>query len=86
MKVQRPARVHPVNPLARRLEQGALLAREALAVPLRAPAFEKLPDLAADRPQHLEQVCIGLSDLAAEELHHPEHGAAQQDRESEGGA
>ena len=76
------SQIHPVNALARRLQQGALLAREALPIPFRAAALEKLPNLAADRPQHLEQVRIGLCDLAAEELHRPENLAAQQDRES----
>ena len=35
--------------------------------------------------EHRQQIVVGRADLAAEELHHAEHFAVQQDREPERG-
>ena len=56
---------------------------ETIELLLRAPPVDEQPDLVADAREHREQIRIGLADLAAEELHHAQHFAAQQDRESE---
>ncbi len=56
---------------------------ERLELVLRAIALDELADLAADRGEQLEQVLVGLAYLAAEELEHSEHDAAELDRESE---
>ena len=56
---------------------------EAVELVLGAPAIDEHADLAADGRQHREQIGVGRADLAAEELHHAEHFAAQQDREPE---
>src|SRR5262249_4300086 len=50
---------------------------------LGALALEELPDLTADRGQHLEQILVRLADLAAEELHHAQHLVAEQDGKAE---
>ena len=50
---------------------------------LRLLAFHELAELAADGGQHLEQVRVGLLDLAAEDLHDAQDVAADHDREGE---
>ena len=57
---------------------------EAIELVLGVPAIDEHADLAADGREHREQIGVGRPDLPAEELHHAEHFAAQQDRESEG--
>ena len=47
-------------------------------------ALDELADLAADGREHLEQVLIGLLDLAAEGLDDAQDVAADDDREAEG--
>src|SRR5262249_36007998 len=47
-------------------------------------ALDELADLAADGRHHGEQVRVGLTYLAAEELHDPQDVAAEQDGKSEG--
>ena len=49
---------------------------------LRAPSVDEQADLVADAREHRQQVLVGCADLAAEELHHAEDFAAQQDGES----
>ena len=58
---------------------------EAIELLLRAPPIDEHADLVADRREHRQQVGVRRADLAAEELHHAEHFAAQQDREAERG-
>ena len=58
---------------------------ETIELLLRAPALDELADLAADRAEHLEQLRVGLADLAAEELHDAEHVGAEDDRKAERG-
>ena len=63
-----------------------LLARQELARRLLHPTpFHELPDLAADGLGHLEELVVGLLDLAAEEFDDAEHLAAEPDREGEAG-
>ena len=44
-----------------------------------------MPICCADGREHRQQLVVRLADLAAEELHHAEHFAAQQDWEAERG-
>ena len=57
---------------------------EAIELVLRAPPIEEHADLIADRRQHRQEFFVRLADLAAEELHHALHFAAEQDRKTEG--
>jgi hypothetical protein len=63
--------------VARHLEESPQLA-------LGAFPLDELPDLAAHGREQVEQALVGLADVAAEELQHPEHAAAEHDREAEG--
>src|SRR3954469_13624150 len=51
---------------------------------LGALAFDELTDLAADGGHHVEQLLIGLPDLAAEKLDHAQEFAPEQDRKADG--
>jgi hypothetical protein len=58
-----------------------------LALPqcfLAALALDELTDLAADGSQHVEQLLIGLPDLAAEKLDHAQDFPPEQDRKAQG--
>src|SRR5207237_9802138 len=66
----------PDDPLAERVALAHRL--------LRPPALHELADLAADRLGHLQELGVGLLDLAAEELDDAEHLAGEPDREAEG--
>ena len=63
--------------VARHLEERAELALGALPL-------HELPDLAAHGREQVEQALVGLAHVAAEELEHAEHVAAEHDREAEG--
>jgi hypothetical protein len=49
-----------------------------------ALALDELTDLAADGSQHVEQLLIGLPDLAAEKLDHAQDFPPEQDGKAEG--
>ena len=51
---------------------------------LDALAFNELTDLAADGGHRVEQLLIGLLDLAAEKLDHAQDFAPEQDRKADG--
>src|ERR1700692_3112018 len=52
----------------------------------RSRALDELPDLAADGVHHLQNLGIGIADVAAEEFNHAHYGALERDREGEGRA
>jgi len=58
---------------------------EAIELLFRAAALDELPDLAADRLQHLQQLVIRIADLAAEEFHDAEPGRSKEDGKAERG-
>src|SRR5207244_12550055 len=58
---------------------------ESIELLFRAATLDELPDLAANRLEHLQQRFVWLTDLAAEELHHAEHRGAEEDRKAERG-
>jgi len=47
-------------------------------------SFDELTDLPADGVEHPEHVLVGLSDLGAEEFHHPQETARSHDGEAKG--
>src|SRR5258707_13628014 len=49
-----------------------------------ALTLNELTDLAADGSQHVEQLLIGLPDLAAEKLDHPQEFPPEQNGKAEG--
>src|SRR6266498_5400468 len=51
---------------------------------LGALALDELADLAADGSQHVEQLLIGLPDLAAEKLDHAQDFPPEQDGKAQG--
>jgi hypothetical protein len=51
---------------------------------LRALALDELTELAADGSQHVEQILIGLPDLATEKLDHAQGFPPEQDGKGEG--
>src|SRR5882724_12405162 len=64
-----------------------VVAELRLALPqcfLAALAFDELTDLATDGSQHVEQLLIGLPDLAAEKLDHAHDFPPEQDGKTKG--
>src|SRR5258708_22919077 len=51
----------------------------------RSRALDELPDLVADGGHHLQELGIGVADLAAEKFEHAHYVAPECDREGEGG-
>src|SRR5712672_1207901 len=70
--------------LVNRVEQHAVILFRLAQFHLGALALDELTDLAADGSQHVEQLLIGLPDLAAEKLDHAQDFPPEQDGKAEG--